>query len=94
MYRKLTSLLMTVMAFPAPALAWGYQGHETIAAIARAYLSGDVRSRVDAILARDPVSLTGTDMIARSTWPMRGVRPGIARRRNGTSLISNSIVPI
>jgi len=68
MYRKLTSLLMTVIVFPAPALAWENLGHETIAAIARAYLSDDVRIRIDAILARDPDSLTGPDMIARSTW--------------------------
>jgi len=68
MYDKFALLLGAVVACPAPALAWGYQGHETIAAIARAYLSDDVRSQVDAILARDPDTLTGPDMIARSTW--------------------------
>jgi hypothetical protein len=68
MYRKFALLLGAVVACPAPALAWGYQGHETIAAIARAYLNDDVRSRVDAILATDPDTLTGPDMIARSTW--------------------------
>lgn len=53
---------------PAPALAWGYEGHETIAAIARAYLTPAVRAKVDAILARDSDTLTAPDMISRATW--------------------------
>jgi hypothetical protein len=53
---------------PPPALAWGYEGHETIAAIARAYLTPAVRAKVDAILAKDTGTLTAPDMISRSTW--------------------------
>jgi hypothetical protein len=58
------SLLMV----PAPACAWGYEGHEVIAAIARTYLTPTVRARVDAILATDTDTLTKPDMISRATW--------------------------
>lgn len=60
--------LLAGAALPAPARAWGFEGHEIIAAIARARLTPAVRARVDAILATDPDTLTGSDMIARSTW--------------------------
>lgn len=52
----------------APAGAWGYEGHEAIATIARFYLTANVRAKVDAILATDTDTLTAPDMIARSTW--------------------------
>ncbi|MDB5736718.1 MAG: Nuclease [Sphingomonas bacterium] len=52
----------------APARAWGYEGHEVIAAIARSYLTPTVRARVDTILATDTDTLTRPDMISRATW--------------------------
>lgn len=69
--RPLTSTLaafLAAAALPAPALAWGYEGHEIIAALARSRLTPAVRARVDAILATDTDALTGPDMVARSTW--------------------------
>ncbi|WP_454887794.1 S1/P1 nuclease [Sphingomonas oryzagri] len=66
---SLAALLATgLAAAPVPAFGWGYEGHEAIAAIARAYLTDTARAKVDAILATDPDTSTGPDMIARSTW--------------------------
>jgi len=53
---------------PARALAWGYEGHEVIAAIARTYLTPKARANVDALLAADRDTLTAPDMLARATW--------------------------
>jgi len=54
--------------FPAPALAWGSEGHQVVALIARQYLKPEARRRVDAILATDQDTLTAPDMAARATW--------------------------
>jgi hypothetical protein len=51
-----------------PALAWGDEGHEIIALIARDHLAPPVRAQVDQLLAEDPDPLTRPDMISRSTW--------------------------
>lgn len=64
----LTAATLACVAFPTSALAWGNEGHETIALIARSYLTPDVRAKVDAILATDPDTLTAPDMASRSTW--------------------------
>jgi len=53
---------------PAPALAWGSEGHQVVALIARQYLKPEARRRVDAILATDQDTLTAPDMAARATW--------------------------
>ena len=63
-----TGLAFTALATPAPALAWGYEGHEIVAAIARARLTPAVRAKVDAILAGNADTLTAPDMISRATW--------------------------
>ena len=55
-------------ALPGPALAWGYEDHEIVAAIARARLTPAVRAKVDAILAGDADTLTAPDMLSRATW--------------------------
>ncbi len=64
----LASAALAIMALPAPAFAWGNEGHETIALIARSYLTPDVRAKVDALLASDPDTLTAPDMASRATW--------------------------
>ena len=46
----------------------GNEGHETIALIARSYLTPGVRAKVDAILAADTDTLTAPDMASRATW--------------------------
>ena len=61
-------LAATILVLPTPCLAWGYEGHEIVAEIARAYLTPDVRARVDAMLAADPDTLTGHDMASAATW--------------------------
>lgn len=56
------------LTLTAPAAAWGFEGHEIIAAIARAELTPTVRAKVDAILATDRDTLTQPDMLSRATW--------------------------
>jgi hypothetical protein len=76
--RKLTRmrLLARVAAIlalssPAAALAWGVEGHEIVAAIARNYLAPRVRDKVDQMLAADPDTLTAHDMLSESVWADR-----------------------
>ena len=61
-------ILLAVAALPAPALAWGFEGHEIMADIARARLTPAVRAKVDALLAADTDTLTAHDMAAEATW--------------------------
>jgi hypothetical protein len=51
-----------------PAWAWGDEGHEIVALIARDHLAPPVRARVDQLLAEDRDVLTAPDMVARATW--------------------------
>ena len=53
---------------PSPAMAWGYEGHQVVADIARVELTPAVRAKVDAILATDASDLTGHDMASEATW--------------------------
>jgi hypothetical protein len=61
-------LAVLLLAAPAPALAWGYEGHKVIAAIARGYLTPAVRVRLDALLASDADPLEPHDMLSAATW--------------------------
>lgn len=67
---RLISLLALSLAIvmPAQAMAWGSEGHEIIADIARDYLTPQVRVKVDALLATDIDTLTAPDMASRATW--------------------------
>ena len=56
------------LMLPSPIWAWGYEGHEIVATIARAELTPAVRAKVDAILATDADALTAPDMASRATW--------------------------
>jgi hypothetical protein len=58
----------TVILAPTSALAWGNEGHEIVAAIARDQLTPTARGKVDALLAADGDTLTAPDMLARATW--------------------------
>ena len=62
------SLAFGVALAPSSALAWGYEGHEVIAAIARAYMTPAVRAKVDAMLAADDTRLNPHDMVNEATW--------------------------
>lgn len=67
--RSLTSLLAGAsLVVSTPALAWGYEGHEVVADIARAELTLAVRAQVDALLAADMDNLTAHDMASEATW--------------------------
>ena len=67
--KRLALLLAAAsVVLPSPALAWGYEGHEVVADIARAELTPAVRAKVDAMLASDPDTLTGHDMASEATW--------------------------
>ena len=59
---------LLVAAVPVQAFAWGDEGHEVVAAIARLYLTPEVRQTVDAMLASDTDELTAHDMLVESTW--------------------------
>jgi hypothetical protein len=53
---------------PAPALAWGNEGHRVIALVAYQHLTPTVRAKVDQILAADADTLTAPDIASRATW--------------------------
>jgi hypothetical protein len=61
-------LALALAVLPARALAWGYEGHEVVARIARGYLTPAARGRVEALLAADHDTLTAPDMASRATW--------------------------
>jgi hypothetical protein len=69
-HSALTALLATLLCAPAAsALAWGDEGHEVVALVARQYLRPAVLARVDAMLASDTGNaLTAHDMAAEATW--------------------------
>jgi hypothetical protein len=62
---------MWVLIFPTGAFAWGFEGHEIVAAIARVYLTPAVRAQVDQMLAADQDTLTPHDMLNEATWADR-----------------------
>ena len=62
---------LCALSLPAGAFAWGYEGHEVVAAIAQGYLTPTVRGKVDQMLAADPDTLTAHDMLSESTWADR-----------------------
>ena len=53
---------------PVQAAAWGREGHEVVAAIARSYLTPKAKVKLDALLASDPDPLTKADLLSRSDW--------------------------
>jgi hypothetical protein len=67
---KLASFLAAavLVVVPVPASAWGFEGHQIVALIARAELTPAVRAKVDAILATDTDPLTEHDMASEATW--------------------------
>jgi S1/P1 Nuclease len=79
-------LLFAVVSLPAPARAWGCEGHQVVALLAEKHLNPRALAMAKKILAEGPIdpSLSryckegGTDPLAdASTWPddIRGIRP-------------------
>ena len=58
------ALAVALVSVPGAAIAWGSEGHEIIAAIARDELTPFAKAWVDHLLAED----TGPDMISQATW--------------------------
>lgn len=56
------------IAQPRQALAWGDDGHKVVVLIAQSFLQGDVRKRVNALLAADTDDLTAHDIASAATW--------------------------
>jgi hypothetical protein len=65
----LLTIALAIAAMPAPALAWGKEGHAIVALIARHYLTPKAAKAVDALLAADAGdTLTAPDMASRAAW--------------------------
>jgi S1/P1 Nuclease len=79
-------LLVAVISLPAPARAWGCEGHQVVALLAEKHLTPHALAMAKEILAEGPIDPTlsryckegGADPLAdASTWPddIRGLRP-------------------
>ncbi|MEJ0008821.1 MAG: S1/P1 nuclease [Steroidobacteraceae bacterium] len=66
--RYLLPAAICSLCLPSAASAWGFEGHEIVAAIAQGYLTPPVRAKVDQMLATDQDTLTAHDMLAEATW--------------------------
>ncbi|HEU0196533.1 MAG TPA: S1/P1 nuclease [Nevskiaceae bacterium] len=60
--------VVLIAAMPSTALAWGNEGHQVVALIARHYLHPAVRERVDALLQTDTSPLVRHNMADEATW--------------------------
>jgi hypothetical protein len=69
--QALSVAIIAGLAFAAvggQAKAWGNEGHEVVALIARDHLAPPVRQRVEQLLAEDRDALTAPDLASRATW--------------------------
>jgi len=64
----LPSVIILATAPASGALAWGFEGHAIVAAIARDALTPKARAAVDSLLADDKDTLTAPDLLARASW--------------------------
>jgi len=65
----LIAAALGLLASPSAAFAWGSEGHQIVAEIARAYMTPQALARVDALLATDRSnSLTPHDMASEAVW--------------------------
>lgn len=62
------ALSIAIAGGPAPALAWGDEGHEIVALVAQSFLDPPVRKKVAALLAADTDSHTAHDIASEATW--------------------------
>jgi hypothetical protein len=61
-------VLPTLAVLPQPALAWGDDGHKTVALIARQCLTKSAKNAADGMLAADTDNLTPHDFASAATW--------------------------
>ena len=71
LFRLALVALSICLARPMPARAWGDEGHEIVAAIARAYLTPTAKKRINALLKSDPDTLTQPTLAPAATWADR-----------------------
>jgi hypothetical protein len=73
--RTKTALLVAAatiaLSCGSPTLAWGDLGHEVTALIAYRHLTPTAKTKLDALLASDPDTLTSPDFANRATWADR-----------------------
>jgi len=55
-------------ALPQHAVAWGDDGHKTVALIAQHYLTATAKKQINAMLAADRDPLTKHDLASEATW--------------------------
>src|SRR5215813_877013 len=60
--------LSMASALPQQAMAWGDDGHMTVALIAQHYLKAPVKKQINAMLAADTDPLTKHDFASEATW--------------------------
>src|SRR5215470_10189330 len=75
---KLTQLIAAMAAvvvlpvnIASKALAWGDDGHMTVALVAQHYLTASAKDKLDALLQADNDPLTDKDIASRATWADR-----------------------
>jgi hypothetical protein len=51
--RKLTAILLLIVCLPIPSFAWGPEGYEVVADIARAHLTNTARQRIRELLLNE-----------------------------------------
>ncbi len=61
-------IAFVLLVWSGPVWAWGDDGHEVIALIAQSRLDAVVRTKIDALLAADPDTLTAPTLAAAATW--------------------------
>ena len=61
-------LVAAAACAPAPAQAWGDEGHRIIALVAYRHLTPAVRAKVNQLLVADTDTLTAPDIASRATW--------------------------
>ncbi len=57
-----------LLCAPAPASAWGDEGHEIVAEIATHFMTDTARQKVLSLLAADQDPLTPHDLLSEATW--------------------------
>jgi nuclease S1 len=68
---RLLLIVATLAALPGKAVAWGDDGHKTVALIAEHYLTPEAKRQVDTLLAADTDDLTRHDIANAATWADR-----------------------
>jgi len=84
---RFVSLLLVFAFVPSSFLAWGSEGHATIALIAEQFFDAGVRAKVAGILSADTDDLAGHDIASASMWADRyrdSDRHGSQERFRGT----------